>query len=99
MSLVGPRPEVPRYVAHYTPGQREVLGVRPGMTDPASVLFRDEEALLGSVPEESRERYYLESILPRKLAMNKDYIDRASLGYDLSLVLQTVKIVVWPPRI
>ena len=99
MSLVGPRPEVPRYVAHYSPAQRSVLGARPGMTDPASVLFRDEEALLGSVPEESRERYYLEAILPKKLAMNQEYIDRASLGYDLALVLQTVKIVVWPPRV
>jgi lipopolysaccharide/colanic/teichoic acid biosynthesis glycosyltransferase len=99
MSLVGPRPEVPRYVAHYNPAQRSVLEARPGMTDPASVLFRDEEALLGSVPEESRERYYLEAILPRKLAMNRDYIDRASLGYDLALVLQTVKIVLLPPRV
>lgn len=99
MSLVGPRPEVPRYVAHYNPAQRSVLEARPGMTDPASVLFRDEEALLGSVPEESRERYYLEAILPKKLAMNQEYIDRASLGYDLALVLQTVKIVVWPPRV
>lgn len=98
MSLVGPRPEVPRYVARYTPEQRSVLDTRPGLTDPASVLFRDEEALLGSVPDESRERFYLEVILPRKLVMNLDYIDRASVGYDLLLVLKTAKVVIWPAR-
>ena len=98
MSLVGPRPEVPRYVARYTPEQRKVLDARPGLTDPASVLFRDEEALLGSVTEESRERFYLERILPAKLGMNLEYIDRASVGYDLLLVLKTAKIVLWPAR-
>lgn len=98
MSLVGPRPEVPRYVARYTPEQRRVLETRPGLTDPASVLYRDEEAILGSVPEESRERYYLETVLPKKLGMNLEYIDRASVGYDLRLVLETVRVVLWPAR-
>ncbi len=98
MSLVGPRPEVPRYVARYSPEQRKVLDARPGLTDPASVLFRDEEALLGSVTDESRERFYLETILPRKLGMNLEYIDRASVGYDLLLVLKTVKVILWPAR-
>ena len=98
MSLVGPRPEVPLYVARYTPEQRRVLDARPGLTDPASVLFRDEEVLLGSVPDESRERCYLEAILPRKLGMNLAYIDRASVAYDLLLVLQTIKAVIWPGR-
>jgi len=98
MSLVGPRPEVPLYVARYTPEQRRVLDARPGLTDPASVLFREEEALLGSVPDQSRERYYLEDILPKKLGMNLTYIDRASLGYDLLLVLKTIKVVFWPGK-
>jgi lipopolysaccharide/colanic/teichoic acid biosynthesis glycosyltransferase len=98
MSLVGPRPEVPRYVARYTPEQRRVLETRPGLTDPASVLYRDEEAILGSVPEESRERYYLETVLPKKLGMNLEYIDRASVGYDIRLVLETVRVVLWPAR-
>ena len=98
MSLVGPRPEVPRYVARYTPEQRKVLDARPGLTSPASVLFRDEEALLGSVTDESREQFYLETILPRKLVLNLEYIDRASVGYDLLLVLKTVKVVLWPAR-
>ena len=98
MSLVGPRPEVPLYVARYTPEQRRVLDARPGLTDPASVLFRDEEVLLGSVPDESRERYYLEAILPKKLGMNLAYIDRASVGYDLLLVLKTIRVVIWPGK-
>ncbi|HYS06127.1 MAG TPA: sugar transferase [Candidatus Dormibacteraeota bacterium] len=96
MSLVGPRPEVPRYVALYTIEQRRVLEVRPGLTDPASVLFRDEEALIGSVPERQRETFYLETVLPKKLRMNLEYIDRASVAYDLALVLKTIRIVLWP---
>ena len=96
MSLVGPRPEVPRYVARYSDEQRRVLEVRPGLTDPASVLFRDEEALIGSVPEEQRETFYLETVLPKKLRMNLEYIDRASVSYDLALVLKTIRIVFWP---
>ena len=96
MSLVGPRPEVPRYVARYTVEQRRVLEVRPGLTDPASVLFRDEEALIGSVPERQREAFYLEAVLPKKLRMNLEYIDRASVSYDLALVLKTIRIVLWP---
>ena len=96
MSFVGPRPEVPRYVARYTVEQRRVLEVRPGLTDPASVLFRDEEALIGSVPEGQRETFYLETVLPKKLRMNLEYIDRATVTYDLALVLRTIRIVLWP---
>ena len=92
MSLVGPRPEVPRYVACYTIDQRRVLEARPGLTDPASVLFRDEEALLGTVPEAQRESFYLETVLPKKLRMNLEYIDRATVTYDLALVLRTIRI-------
>ena len=98
MSLVGPRPEVPCYVARYTAEQKRVLEARPGLTDPASVLFRDEEALLASVPESRREKFYLETVLPRKLAMNLEYLDRAGVLYDLYLVLTTVKVVLWPAR-
>jgi lipopolysaccharide/colanic/teichoic acid biosynthesis glycosyltransferase len=63
MSIVGPRPEVPEYVAGYTADQRRVLRVRPGLTDPASVAFRDEEILLGSVDPGRREAFYLSEIL------------------------------------
>jgi lipopolysaccharide/colanic/teichoic acid biosynthesis glycosyltransferase len=96
MSLVGPRPEVPRYVARYTVEQRKVLEARPGLTDPASVLFRDEEALLGSVPEDRREAFYVETVLPRKLRMNLEYIDRAGVAYDFALVFKTIRVVLWP---
>jgi lipopolysaccharide/colanic/teichoic acid biosynthesis glycosyltransferase len=98
MSLVGPRPEVPRYVAHYTAEQWRVLEARPGLTDPASVRFLEEEALLGAIPEERREEFYLETVLPRKLQMNLEYIDRAGAGYDLALILQTAWIVLRVPR-
>jgi lipopolysaccharide/colanic/teichoic acid biosynthesis glycosyltransferase len=90
MSLVGPRPEIPRYVAAYTADQRRVLHARPGLTDPATLRFVDEERLLGSVPAERRERFYLDTVLPRKLALNLEYLDRAGPGYDARLILETV---------
>jgi lipopolysaccharide/colanic/teichoic acid biosynthesis glycosyltransferase len=90
MSLVGPRPEIPRYVAQYTEVERRVLETRPGLTDPATVLFRDEEALLGAVPEEKREAFYLETVLPRKLRMNLEYVDNAAMGRDMILIVRTL---------
>ncbi len=94
MSLVGPRPEVPRYVAHYTETQRRVLEVRPGLTDPASIEFRDEERLLGEVEESQRERFYVETLLPRKLTISLHYIDRAGLLQDLRCLLATLLALV-----
>jgi len=87
MSFVGPRPEVPQYVALYTGEQRQVLKVRPGITDLASIHFRNEGELLANVqnPEET----YIQKIMPYKLELNKNYIHRASLGFDLLLILQT----------
>jgi lipopolysaccharide/colanic/teichoic acid biosynthesis glycosyltransferase len=90
MSIVGPRPEVARYVALYSPAQRLVLSVRPGLTDPATVLFRDEESLLGAVPEPRREDYYVREIMPRKLAINLDYLAQAGFWYDLRLIGRTM---------
>ncbi len=99
MSLVGPRPEVPRYVQTYSSKQRRVLDARPGLTDPATVFFRNEESLLGRVNDEDRDLYYRDEILPKKLAMNLEYLDRASLGYDLALVLRTLLVILLPsPR-
>ena len=89
MAIVGPRPEVPRFVAAYGPAERRVLDARPGLTDPATIAYRDEERLLGAVPEGDRERYYATEILPKKLALNLAYMERASLGGDLGLVLRT----------
>jgi lipopolysaccharide/colanic/teichoic acid biosynthesis glycosyltransferase len=94
MSVVGPRPEVPRYVEAYTPDQRRVLDVRPGLTDPASLAFRNEEDLLGAVPAEEREALYVGQILPRKLALNLEYIEAASLGHDLGLIVRTFAAVI-----
>src|SRR6195952_780262 len=78
MSLVGPRPDVPRYVDQWPPALRDrVLAVRPGITDPASLQFRDEATLLAQAADPERE--YRDVILPRKLAVAADYADRASL--------------------
>jgi len=88
MSLVGPRPEVPSYVESYSPIQRQVLLLRPGITDPASIIYREEENLLGS--QLDPERYYREIVLPDKLRLNLDYLRRLSFSYDLSLIARTV---------
>jgi lipopolysaccharide/colanic/teichoic acid biosynthesis glycosyltransferase len=90
MSLVGPRPEVPRYVALYTPDQARLLEVRPGLTDPATVQFRDEEILLGGVGEGEREEFYVRSLMPRKLALSREYLEqRAGLVQDVLLLART----------
>jgi lipopolysaccharide/colanic/teichoic acid biosynthesis glycosyltransferase len=92
MSVVGPRPEVPRYVAMYPDAMRErVLAVRPGITDPASLVFRGESAQLAAAPDPERE--YVEVIMPRKLALAADYADHANLLTDLGLVLQTLRVL------
>ena len=97
MSLVGPRPEVPRYVAHFTEAQRGVLSVRPGLTDPATLQFRDEEDLLAGVPPEERERYYLDHVLPAKLAINLKYLKQRSFWSDLGVLSQTLRALLRLP--
>ena len=87
MSLVGPRPEDPRYVMLYTPEQRRVLSVRPGLTSPASLIFRHEEELLGG---EDWESTYLQKVLPAKLRIELEYLERRSVWRDLTVVAQTV---------
>lgn len=87
MTLVGPRPEDPAYVAGYTVEQRRLLDVRPGVTGPASVRFRNEEQLLRG---EDWERRYRDQILPAKLRIELDYLERRSVLNDLSIVMQTV---------
>lgn len=89
MSLVGPRPEVPRFVAHYPPGLRErVLAVRPGITDPASLAWIDEGRLLAGAADPERE--YVELILPAKLQRSADYAEHATLWLDLRVLLATL---------
>jgi lipopolysaccharide/colanic/teichoic acid biosynthesis glycosyltransferase len=91
MSFVGPRPEVPKYVALYTPEQRRVLEVPPGITDLASINFRNENELLSSVS--NPEDFYIENIIPQKLALNIQYIEQASLGLDLQIIFQTIWLI------
>ena len=88
MSLVGPRPEVPRFVAHYPAALRAaVLSVRPGLTDPAALAHLDEAALLADAADP--EQVYIDRILPAKLRLQADYAARATLWSDLNLLLQT----------
>ena len=87
MALVGPRPEVLRYVAHYDERQRRVLDVRPGITDPASIAYRDENALLAGAADP--EATYIREVMPAKLAMNLEYLERRTLMTDLGIILDT----------
>lgn len=92
MSIVGPRPEVPKYVAQYPEEARvRVLSVRPGITDPASLAFRDENELLARATDPERE--YVEVILPAKLRLALAYIDEASLWTDLHVILRTARLI------
>lgn len=88
MSLVGPRPEVPRYVAMYTPEQRRVLGLMPGITDPASIRYRDESAVLAQA--EDPERTYVEEVMPEKIRLNLDYAAKSSVLSDTGVILKTI---------
>lgn len=85
MSLVGPRPEVPRWVGHYPDALRQrVLAVRPGMTDPSTLAHADEATLLACAADPERE--YIDVILPRKLAAAADYAERATLWSDIGVL-------------
>ena len=90
MSLVGPRPEDPKYVAHYTDEQRKALSVLPGIASPAAVKFRHEETILADVPTEKIDQVYLEEILPEKLALDLDYVNKNSLLLDIKILTQAV---------
>ena len=92
MSLVGPRPEVPRYVALYPVELRDkVLSVRPGITDVASLEYRDENERLAQAADPERE--YVDVVMPAKLQLAAHYVDHASLGFDLQLILKTVRLI------
>lgn len=92
MSLVGPRPEVPRYVEFYPPELRErVLSVRPGITDPVSLAYADESELLARAADPERE--YVEVLLPRKLQAAAAYAERATLWTDLGVLLRSVGVL------
>ena len=92
MSFVGPRPEVPRYVNLYTPYQRQVLLVRPGITDYASIAYRNENDLLEGA--EDPERMYIETIMPDKIELNMKYLREISPIADIRLILSTIIAVI-----
>jgi lipopolysaccharide/colanic/teichoic acid biosynthesis glycosyltransferase len=93
MSLVGPRPEVPRFVAHYPPALRErLLAVRPGITDPASLVHMDEASRLAGSSDPDRD--YVERILPAKLNAAADYAARATLWTDLVVLARTLRLLI-----
>jgi lipopolysaccharide/colanic/teichoic acid biosynthesis glycosyltransferase len=88
MSLVGPRPELPRFVELFRREYTKILTVRPGITDLASLKYHDEAKLMDQFPNPEEE--YLRSILPDKIRLAREYIDRSSIVFDLSLILRTV---------
>ena len=92
MSLVGPRPEVPRYVEMFRADYAYILSVRPGLTDPASIKYRDEAAVLAACADPQRE--YIERILPDKIAIARQYISTASFTGDLALMFSTLLRIV-----
>ncbi|MFZ2648525.1 MAG: sugar transferase [Burkholderiaceae bacterium] len=93
MSLVGPRPELPRYVALYPKELRaKILSVRPGITDPASIAFLDEQALLERAADPQRE--YIDVVMPAKLRFAEQYVDNMSMATDLGVILATFTALV-----
>ena len=88
MSFVGPRPEVRRYVDLYSKEQMKVLSVRPGITDPASIKYRNENDILSS--QSNPEEYYIQHIMPDKLKINIDYINTRTFIKDIKIIFQTI---------
>jgi len=88
MSLVGPRPEVPQYVELFRKDYAEILTVRPGITDLASLKYRDEAAILGRAVDPDGE--YIHRILPDKIALSKEYLRRSTFVFDITLILKTL---------
>ena len=92
MSLVGPRPEVRHYVDYWTPEQKHVLDVRPGITDPASIKFRNENELMEKADDP--EKYYIEVIMQEKIKLYLEYVEKHSFFYDLSLIFKTFFVII-----
>lgn len=94
MSLVGPRPEVRKYVDMYTPEQMRVLDVRPGITSLASIRYRNENDILAA--SEDPDKTYIEQVMPDKLAIDIEYVSKASLFTDIKLIFSTFKEILMP---
>ena len=88
MSFVGPRPEVPYYVSRYASAQHAVLQFRPGITDLATLEFRDEERLLAAAVDP--QAFYVDQCVPRKIALNLEYAERAGLLADVVIIVRTL---------
>lgn len=92
MSLVGPRPEVRHYVDYWTPEQMHVLDVRPGITDPASIKFRNENELMEKADDP--EKYYIEVIMQEKIKLYLEYVEKHSFLYDIGLIFKTFWVII-----
>lgn len=92
MSLVGPRPEVRHYVNYWTPEQMHVLDVRPGITDPASIKFRNENELMKQAT--NPEDYYINVIMQEKIKLYLEYVKNANFWYDIKLIFLTFWVIV-----
>jgi lipopolysaccharide/colanic/teichoic acid biosynthesis glycosyltransferase len=94
MSLVGPRPEVPEYVAHYSEQDRTIVfSVRPGVTDHASLEFSDENSMLAGAADP--QRLYIETILPKKLRLYREYVQTRTMSGDIGIILKTLRKIFW----
>lgn len=91
MSFVGPRPEVRKYVDYYSKEDLQILNVKPGITDYASIAFRDEAELLKDT--DNPEKLYIENIMPKKIALNKKYISNPSVFTDVKIILKTFSTI------
>jgi lipopolysaccharide/colanic/teichoic acid biosynthesis glycosyltransferase len=91
MSFVGPRPEVPKYVSLYTEDQKNILKISPGITDYASIEYKDENDILAL--SENPEKTYIEEIMPRKINLNMKYIKNISLPEDIKIIIKTIAAV------
>jgi len=88
MSIVGPRPEVEDFKEFYTGKYKKILGIKPGITDYASVYYIEEEKIL---PENDKDSFYKEKILPEKLDIQLEYVDKRNFFYDISIIFKTIK--------
>lgn len=92
MSFVGPRPEVPKYVELYTNYQKNILKIKPGITDLASIEYRDESNLLSK--SKNPEDTYINEIMQKKIELNMEYLQNISLLYDVKLILKTIMVII-----
>jgi len=92
MSLVGPRPDLPKFYQALAPEHRGLLALKPGLTGSATLHFRHEEQLLAAAPERDLENYYVETVLPQKAELDLAYAERATLLSDLGIIWRTVLV-------